>query len=89
MIGEAKGGNLPKIWVPMKSNPSPWTPKKGQVTQTVKDAGAAMTGFYCKSTEPTQGFVLADVQDEAHGRRVRKALKQHGTPGRSLYLEDV
>jgi hypothetical protein len=80
---------LPKIWVPIKSNPSPWTAKKGQVRQAVQDAGATMDGLYCKSNEPTQGFVLADVQDEAQGRKVRRALKPLGTPGRATYLEDV
>jgi hypothetical protein len=73
----------------MKSNPSPWTPKKDQVRQAVEDAGGTMAGLYCKSDDPAKGFVLADVQDQTQGRKVRRALKPLGTPGRAIYLEDV
>jgi hypothetical protein len=73
----------------MKSNPSPWTQKKPHVTQAVQGAGATLTGLYCKSADPMKGYVLAEVQDKAHGNRVRSALKAHGTPGRSLYLDEV
>ena len=80
---------MPHIWIPMKSNPSPWEPKKDQVTRAVVDSDASLTGFYCKTDEPSQAYVFAQVRDEDHGKRVRNALRPHGTPGTTIYLDDV
>ena len=80
---------MPHIWLPLKSNPDPWPPKKGDVEGAVTGAGATLTGFYAKHAEPAQAYVLAEVSDEAHGGRVRRALAAHGTAGEVVYLKEI
>jgi hypothetical protein len=80
---------VPHIWLPMKSNPSPWTPKKPGVKNAVEGEGATFNGLYCKTADPAQAYMLAEVSDQAHGKRVRKALQSHGTLGQTVYLDEV
>jgi hypothetical protein len=89
MITPERRSILPHIWLPIRSNPSPWPPKKGDVEGAVTGAGATLTGFYSESADPAQAFVLAEVSDKAHGGRVRDALQPHGTAGRAVHLDEI
>jgi hypothetical protein len=80
---------LPHIWLPIRSNPSPWKPKKPDVEKAVKDQGATFIGLYCETAKPAQAYVLAEVGSDADGAKVSKALEAHGTPGRIVHLDEV
>lgn len=80
---------MPHIWLPIKSNPSPWPPKKPGVKKAVEDEGATFSGLYCETAAPAQAYVLAEVNDQAQGRKVRRALEAHGTLGQTVELDEV